>query len=460
MRSTDRIHLLQIILLALLLRSSLLLVACRYPERMIRRDTTEYLQLATNLVQGKGFSQKQLPPYQPDVVHTPVYPVFLAMIEAVIGNSLIAIAIVQVVLSSLTAGLVYLLGRQLFNPGEAFLAALFYAVSLESITHAIFLLTETLFTVLLLIGFGLLIHYQLKRRLRWLLSAGLVLGLAILCRPIALYYPLLAGMWVAIDSTYPLRARLYRILVFLFVCLLIVGPWLARNQRLVGKPVISIISSYNLYFYNSAALLANLEGISERQVRADLFVRAERDLSELGWKGNPGLEMRYYQQKASQMILAHPLRYAFVHLKGDIGSLLPNVNELTELLGYTHAAQGTLSVLNQQGIIAAVYHYYGDQLWLVWALLPFIILLAAVYLGAVAGIIAMLRRRKGSEWFLFGLTIAYFLLLPGAPSNPRFRVPVMPLICLLAGPGWWLLREYSLRVWKLLRGRQSHFFIQ
>jgi len=31
--------------------------------------------------------------------------------------------------------------------------------------------------------------------------------------------------------------------------------------------------------------------------------------------------------------------------------------------------------------------------------------------------------------------IAYLLLIPGAPSNSRFRLPAMPEICLMAGIG-------------------------
>jgi hypothetical protein len=56
------------------------------------------------------------------------------------------------------------------------------------------------------------------------------------------------------------------------------------------------------------------------------------------------------------------------------------------------------------------------------------LLLAATYLGSLAGSIVMLRQRKALDWFLFGLTIAYYLLIPEVFYNQRFWLPVMPLI--------------------------------
>jgi hypothetical protein len=135
-----------------------------------------------------------------------------------------------------------------------------------------------------------------------------------------------------------------------------------------------------------------------------------------------------------------------------LNSLLPNATEFLELLGVTQGGRGTLSVLNQQGLWAAVRHYFGGQAWVLWPLVPLMALLGLTYLGTLAGSATLARRR---DWFALVLLLAstaYFLLIPGAPSHPRFRVPVMPYVCLLAGTG-------LVSAWRWLRRRVRVFSV-
>jgi hypothetical protein len=145
--------------------------------------------------------------------------------------------------------------------------------------------------------------------------------------------------------------------------------------------------------------------------------------------------VRLYSEWGRRIILDRPWQYLVVHLKSDLNSLLPNVTEFLELLGLTRGDRGTLSVLNQYGLWAAVRHYFGGQMWLPWLLLPLIALLGLTYLGALLGVLHLARSRAWWTLAVLGLPIVTFLLLPGAPSHPRFRVPVMPYMCLLAGVG-------------------------
>jgi len=80
-------------------------------------------------------------------------------------------------------------------------------------------------------------------------------------------------------------------------------------------------------------------------------------------------------------------------------------------------------------------HYFGGQSWMVWVLLPEIALLGLTYLGWAAGSLRLILRRQLYPFLLLSLPIAYGLLLPGSPSNPRFRVPVMPYLCIVAALG-------------------------
>lgn len=58
--------------LALLTRIALLPVACQHPERILHRDSPSYILLATNLLDGRGFSADSVSPFTPDAFRTPL----------------------------------------------------------------------------------------------------------------------------------------------------------------------------------------------------------------------------------------------------------------------------------------------------------------------------------------------------------------------------------------------------
>jgi len=424
-----------IILLGILLRVAVFLVIIPHPERTFHRDTGSYLRPALNLLAGHGFSQRGEPPFAPDARRTPVYPFFIALLYGLLGQYPLVIAGAQVLISALTCGLTYLLGTRLLPEQEARLGGVLLAFSLGSIVYCFYILTETLFTLLLLGTICTLATYQGRVQKRWLIGGGLLAGATGLCRPIALFYPLAVAPLIALARRGRWRRKVIAALMFLGIAGLVIAPWLARNYRLLGTLTLSTIANYNLLFYNAVSLEADLRGVGQAQVRAEMVERVEQELARRGWPDDEVHLVRLYNEWGRRIILAHPWRYLYVHLKNDLNNLLPNVTEFLELLGITQGGKGTLSVLNQYGLCAAVRHYFGGQVWLLWLLLPLATLLGLTYLGMLTGLLTLARRRDWLPLALLLLPIAYFLLIPGAPSHPRFRVPVMPYICLLAGTG-------------------------
>ncbi len=140
-------------------------------------------------------------------------------------------------------------------------------------------------------------------------------------------------------------------------------------------------------------------------------------------------------QLAWQIIRGQPVRYVYLHLKSDLNNFLPDVTDLTEILGLTVGGKGTLSILNQHGLSAAIQNYFGGNTWILWVFFPLIALLAFTYLADGVGVFSIIRKR---EWFVLAvllLPVVYLMFVPGAASEPRFRVPAMPYFCLLAGWG-------------------------
>jgi hypothetical protein len=222
-------------------------------------------------------------------------------------------------------------------------------------------------------------------------------------------------------------------------------PWIIRNGTVVGIPTVSTISQYNLLYYNAASLEAGRNDRLESDVRNELSDRVNQILADRGLPETEANLARAEGELAREIILADPVRYAWVHLKSDLNNFLPDT-DLLEIWGLTMDQRGTLDVLKQQGLLAAVRHYFGGSPWMIGLLVPVIFILGLVYLGWAAGSIRVVLTRQVYPFLFLNLPIAYFMLLPGSPSNPRFRVPVMPYFCLMAAFGLlFLWRQIKLK---------------
>jgi 4-amino-4-deoxy-L-arabinose transferase-like glycosyltransferase len=420
-------NLILVLLLALVLRALMLIIAIQHPERAFLPDTSTYIEAALKILNSGVYPESAW--------RTPVYPLFIAMLYAVAGQHTLAVIAAQVLISTASVALTYWLGVRLMPKPAALTGAFLMATSVESVTHAFFLLTETLFTFLLLASMLAFVKFWQEKGGGWLVFSAILIALATLCRPIVLYFPLLIAVLIFFGLHADWRQRFRTGLIYLFIFAVTLGPWVARNYFVIGLPTVSTISNYNLLIYNAASLEANLNGASEEETRPQLQDQAQNLLASYGWEDTEANRARVQSQLARQIILAHPFRYLYVHLKSDLNNFLPDVTGLTEILGLTVGGKGTLSVLNQQGLAAAVSHYFEGNTWLLWLFFPLIALLGLTYLAGLAGALALTRQRA---WFSLGVLLLptiYLLLIPGAPSLPRFRVPVMPYLCLLAGLG-------------------------
>ena len=438
-------QLLIVFLIALLLRSLVLVVAVNHPERTSSGDTASYVQPAEELLKGSGYTF-------PGALRTPIYPMFLALFLAVFGQDRLAIVLAQVIISALTVVLTYQAGIYLLPRRVALIGALLLAVSLESIVNPFFILSDTLFTFLFISALVTFIRYESEKRISWLFCSAMLMGLSILCRPIALYFPAAIVLLLVIVHWRRWIAMLATSLAYLLVVYVILFAWLLRNQVVVGGPILSTISNYNLLYYNVASLDASLQGIPVDQYRSvEVPLLVQNELSASGLPSTEANLDKVYRTLAMRKILANPARYALVHFRDDLQNLYPGWSTTLEILvpSENGGIQGT-DVIRQEGILGTIRTYFGGQYWLVALFLPTTLILALTYIGDLAGTLLLVRSKS---WFVLAvliLPIAYLLLLPGAPSNSRFRVPAMPAICLLAGMGadwiWTCLTHLKVRM--------------
>ena len=184
-----------------------------------------------NLANGEGFLNNE---GEPTAVRGPVFPFYLALIFKLFGaDKGIPIAIsLQMALEALNCWLIWRLALKLFRcKYTAALAASMWVVYFPGMTTNLFLYSEPLFTLLLCIFNLNMLSLMEDLSLPRFFSAGAVLGLATLCRPIPVYFPLLllpVLIWL-------FRGQFKKIcqcsLLFLFGFGLVLSPWVVRNYR-------------------------------------------------------------------------------------------------------------------------------------------------------------------------------------------------------------------------------------
>jgi 4-amino-4-deoxy-L-arabinose transferase-like glycosyltransferase len=439
MHKTSSRILIIILVIALFLRLALLIATLPDVSRAITPDTNSYMDYARAITEGDFWAY-------PSALRTPIYPLFLALFQMQIIPAMLG----QIAVSLVTIYLTYSLAARIFKDQKiALLAGVLLAFSLESITHTYYLLTETLFTLLFVASVAALMRSRNQHALRWVTVSAVLMAAAILTRPIALVYPVVMAVLLLCESA-PWRVRLQKAALFSGVTLLILGIWVVRNRTVIQLPTISTISADSMLYYNAASLVANQTGQNERDVRQDLGMQVDSLLNTRGLLDTAANRSRLTSELGKQIILSDPVSYAYVHLKSDLNSLLPDT-DLLEILGITSGQKGTLDFIKQHGLWAGIVYYFDGAYGLIFLLVPFILLLCLVYIGFLVGTARLLWQRKFFPLAVLALPILYGILFPGSASNPRFRVPVMPFMVIIAAYGL----VYLDQIWRVRRAGQS-----
>ncbi len=295
-----------IVLLGGLLRT--LAVADTVPYNPFRSDAAQYYMTAYNLntygiySQDLGAAAGHETAPKPDAYRTPGYPLFLALfVDGPPDPQLFAtIYSYQALLATVGVLLVLLLLRD-FPPWVSLPAALLTALSPHLISATTFVLSETLFCVLLLSALlALSLH---ARRPRWYLPAllvgGVLLGAAALTRAVVEFFPLLAAglLFLNYDRRKAARGAVALLLGFCLAW----APWVARNYISVGQSGDSTtlvntlaMGMYPDFEYNHISNRGEPDKLDPRfpQFSHDLGAT----LDEIGrrFRADPGEELRWY----------------------------------------------------------------------------------------------------------------------------------------------------------------------
>lgn len=401
-----------------------------HPEQCFSRpDTPGYLEPARSLAAGEGYTING----EPAMDRVPGFPLFAAIFLRLFGSEsgIPALVIALIAVGTLTAIPVRWAGAIWFNRRVGTVAAALYLFNPTAIANAPMLLSDTLFALfaaLQLAFFGL---FRRRKSLEWLLAAFGCAAIGALIRPINSVW-LLPGLFlVAITPQLEWRKRLSYGFAAGTLFLLILLPWQCRNARFGGGYVLDG-NTGAMYHQNGAMLLAKVNGTDFEEEKRKILAELETEFADR--EKYPDLASRtdYRLRRFRELILAHPLAWFPQHLRPHI--LLPDVPTLLENCGVTSANRGTLSVLQRDGIFAAVKHYFGGKLRLLLPLLPLLAVTGVTYLAALTTLLIYLRYWRKCYYYLFVFLafVEYYFFLPGPITVPRYQLPALPFLTLLA----------------------------
>ena len=359
-------------------------------------DLDFYHSIARNLAAGNGYvatgsSGRPLP----DVGRAPVYPAFLAGLIAGCGDRLTILLAVQCAIGAAICALTVGLARRWLPETAAAVAGAIVAIDPNSIVRCADLRSDTLFSFLIV-----LIVTLLTRRELWCWGlAGVVCSTAILCRPIATW------MWfVVVAVALVQRVRRINLALFLAAVMPLVGAWTARNAALTGYWFVSTASHINLA-HNW------IVGAEARRVGLEA---AERTVTR--WYG----DLEFFDNRLT-------FERSLSAVRNDAWKLL----RTEPLFVAGQALRGWASVLfgpGARGLNNSLRAPKPAARW--WPVLYAVALAALVFLAGRGA----LTRKRDAAW-LWGLALYFVVLVGGPGAGSRFRLPVTPLLAVLAVAG-------------------------
>jgi hypothetical protein len=372
-------------------------------------DAPSYVLLAQNLLGHLGFSYAGLP----SAVRPPGYPLLLAASMAIFGEYyILAIRGLQLLLGIATAGVCAVTAQRLFGPRAArvsLLVALFLPTLIFTTAQILTECCAALLTAIFL--HSLLLQWE-QRDLQSAWSMGWAAGVESMVRFNAAALPMFAA--IAILKSGEKRTQSKRLLLALGVPVLIVLPWLIRNEvAFHGQVLYSTQTGPNAVQGVLTSEGRTQPGDSEilrRNLGWELHQIETNDASRLQLPSEAVLDRRALRQVPA--LWAREGWRVVPLLSKKLGDFWLSLDQL--------AATGSLP--------------WADRLIRVGGVLAYWVAL----LGAIFGWRVLRWSNPGFATILLAYAAGFTLLHLPLVMNTRLRIPLLePLIAILAGAGWY-----------------------
>jgi len=362
-------------------------------------DYQAYFHMARSLYDGHGL----VDPFGNLAYYNAGYPLFLYALFVVFGPSIAVAQVANVALGVLSAWLVFLIARHIGHSRiMGWIAALLWVGYAEAIVYTEYLAKENLVIPILLAILYLSFRLPMTRnRGVWAAVIGALYALQAMVGSAALFaLPITLFQIATLDASFAQRIKAG--MVLLLSMGLFLSPWLYRNHHVLGAPVLNTNGGFNLYLGNNPAATGYFVSIGETPLGAKWNeLRKERGELEAS---------RLAQREAIAHIREHPW-------------------ESLKLAAYKGIAFWT-PPLHDGAERASLLESMVRKVWLAEFLL-----LAVAALATLARP-SLISREIMTLWlYVLGYTAVHMVFY----VIFRYRLTIMPVVCLLAAHALWLM---------------------
>ncbi|MEW6249306.1 MAG: tetratricopeptide repeat protein [Planctomycetota bacterium] len=381
-------------------------------------DPLYHHQWAAAFARGESFVQG---PY----FRAPLYTWFLGTIYWLFGTASLPARLIQAALSALNCGLLFLIGRRMFNRRVGVLAGLLGAGYWLFVYYDAELLSPVLIVFLNLLLLWVLLETGDRRSpWPWLLS-GFLLGLSAITRPDILMFAPLLAVWLFVLHWPRWRRSAGYALCLAAGCLLPILPITIRNY-VVGQDRVLIASYGGVNFYignnpGADGLSAVIPG-DPPEWWPCFFAQVERAERAEGRQLKPSEVSAWYARATRKYIASQPAEA---------------LGRMFKKLGYFWSRW---EVSNNQDIQFTT-ATYGP----VTRVLP-----VGFWLVGPLGFLGLLLslRRSRALFPLWGMVLVYMLIAAAFFVTARYRIPAAVVLVLLAAYAVdWLVQALRARRW-------------
>ena len=419
--------------LALSLRLAFLIAVRPWDPAVERRsvvvfDSIGYHEQAVTLLEHGRFARAALAP--PDAIMAPIYPLFVAACYRAFGQRPWVVLLIQCLIDSLSAFLLVACMSRWFGPATGFLAGLLYALDPFLVLYCSMMLTDILFVFVLVATLNTLSHAVGRgggARWIWYGLSAAGMGLGALIRPAGQFLPAVLVLVLALEHwRRPVVLARYA-LGCVAVYMLVISPWLVRNERTFGHVFLTTSGSYNLLALGVGPMVAAERhqdwGKTQRELNQeaeDLVAAEGRRPEEL----DAYQHSTYWRRVALRYIQREPVRFAVCWVRGMADTFL---NLDTAVFALVLGREMNPVELKGGGVLQKFVEFYqrkgrfglvlggGIALWFLFC-----------YGAGVAGPGQLWNGPNRVAVLMLMTLIMYFAAVAGAGGLARFKLPAIP----------------------------------
>jgi hypothetical protein len=391
-------------------------------------DSFGYERIALNFAHGGSLKDPTTDEMPPQPLG---YPFLLAGIFKFFGNDYRPVILLQLQLALATIFLVGVAASHLFGNAAFYPAVLLGVINTGFLVYPHFILTETVLTFLLAFFLERFSCFVSFRSYPALLAASFLIGCSLAIKAIALFF---IPVFFLFTAFYLWQFRMKSLhMIFIIVAVLPVPLMvMSYNYHLYGSWQIAPTMHENIYVYFLTRVKMREQGITFADGRAQIeqtFGSLPRSDSRR-WLAAQEQLHSYFHQKPLLLLTVWGLNCIKTY-SGLFATQLKNLLNLS-------CKDKELTFFNTHG-------FFWDRMkgyiamgalstWVILAGWSELILMMLKYMLLMVAVVYLLKRNRALILFFLSY-IAYFALVTGHEGCARYRMPIEPLIIILASYG-------------------------